>query len=170
VKIQPLDFLTFRLSIFIVLAINSCWLMASDDDDDEEDQLGTWDAYMPEEDEAPINWLDNSHAYLTNQTQSLAGWMDGFFGDPAHDAEIAESFVRLEVIEDWNSEDGNNSKIKVRGRIQMPRLSERISLVFSGEENEAGEEDFDREKDDNVGLQFRAAETERSSSQEPSSV
>jgi hypothetical protein len=138
--------------------------------DDEEDQPGTWNAYMPEEDDVPINWLDNSHAYLTNQTQSLAGWMDGFFGDPAHDAEIAESFVRLEVIEDWNSEDGNNSKIKVRGRVQMPRLSERISLVFSGEENEAGEEEFDREKDDNVGFQFRAAETGRSSSQEPSSV
>jgi hypothetical protein len=153
----PVAFLTLRLTIFFVLAINSCWLMASDDD--EEDQLGTWDAYMPEEDEAPINWLDNSHAYLTNQTQSLAGWMDGFFGDPAHDAEIAESFVRLEVIEDWNSEDGNNSRIKIRGRVQMPRLSKRLSLVFSGEENEAGEEDFDREKDDSVGLQFRAAET-----------
>ena len=131
--------------------------MASDDDED--DQLGTWDAYMPEEDEAPINWLDNSHAYLTNQTQSLAGWMDAFFGDSAHDAEIAESFLRLEVIEDWNSEDGNNSRIKVRGRVQMPRLSKRLSLVFSGEENEFGEEDFDRDKDDSIGLQFRAAET-----------
>jgi hypothetical protein len=148
----------FRLTIFLILVINSSGLKAGDEDEDE-DQLGTWDAYMPEEDEAPINWLDNSHAYLTNQTQSLAGWMDAFFGDPAHDAEIAESFLRLEVIEDWNSEDGNKSKIKIRGRVQMPRLSRRLSLVFSGDEDEAGERDFDREEKDNVGLQFRAADT-----------
>ncbi len=153
---RPGEFLTIRLTIFLTLAINSFGLMANDED---EDQLGTWDAYMPEEDEVPINWLDNSHAYITNQTQALAGWMDAFFGDPAHDAEIAESFVRLEVIENWNSEDGNKSKIKIRGRVQLPRLSKRLSLVFSGEENEFGEEDFDREKDHKVGLQFRAAET-----------
>lgn len=59
----------FRLTIFLVLIISSSGLMANDED---EDQLGTWDAYMPEEDDVPINWLDNSHAYLTNQTQALA--------------------------------------------------------------------------------------------------
>jgi hypothetical protein len=32
-----------------------------------------------------------------------------------------------------------------------------VADVFSGEDNEFGEEDFDRERDDNVGLQFRAA-------------
>ncbi len=148
--------MTFRLTVLLILVINSSGLMA---DEDDEDQPGTWNAYMPEEDEAPVNWLDNSHAYLTNQTQSLAGWMDAFFGDPAHDAEIAESFVRVEIIEDWNSEDGNKSKLRIRGRVQLPRLSKRLSLVFRGEEDEFGESGFDREPDDNVGLQFRGGET-----------
>ncbi len=82
--------MVFRLTVFLLLTINSSGLKAGDED---EDHLGTWDAYMPEEDEPPINWPDNSHAYLTNQTQSLAGWMDAFFGDSAHDAEIATSIV-----------------------------------------------------------------------------
>ena len=53
----------------------------------EEDE---WEAAAPEPDNPKVNWLDSSHGYLTNQTQTLANWMDSFFGDENYDSEQAE--------------------------------------------------------------------------------
>jgi hypothetical protein len=118
-----------RYTVLLALSLMPYTLAASDDA-----EIQGWTADVPSGDEVPVNWLDNSHAYLTNQTQSLAGWMDGFFGDPEHDADKAESFIRLELIEDWHSVDDNDLKLKIRGRVQLPMLSKRLALVFSGEE------------------------------------
>ena len=84
----------------------------------------------------PINWVDTSHAYATNQTQALTQWMDNFFGDPNYDIEKAESLVRLEWVNDWDQEDNYNTKLRLRGKLQLPKVSKRLNLVFSGEDGD----------------------------------
>ncbi len=145
---------------------------------DERDRIGNWEAAKPHEEleeniealeehqsldpnEPPVNWVDTSHAVITNQAQALTEWMDAFFGDPNYDLEQAESFLRLEFIGEWDEEDGSDSKIRLRGKVQLPRISRRLDLVFSGEEGEELTEE-EREEEDRVGLQYQVRTGKRS--------
>lgn len=118
-------------------------------------------ASEPPSGEDDINWVDSSHAYATDSTQALVEWMDEFFGDPLYDAERAESFLRLELINDWDQEDGNDFKVRIRGQVQMPRISNRIHLVFSGDDSNDLDED-EREREDAIGVQYTVNEGSRS--------
>ena len=139
-------------------------------DGDLEDTVAGWEAAAPDpndydpddfDEEGDINWVDTSHAYVTNQTQALTEWMDDFFGDPEYNLEQAESQLRLEVIDDWETEDGHDFKIRLRGKVQLPRVSRRLNLIFSGEESELDDEE-DRRVNDEVGLQLQVRERRRS--------
>lgn len=110
--------------------------------------------------EPPINWVDTSHAYATDNAQALTEWLDEFFGDPVYDAERAESYLRLELIDDWDREDGNDFKVRLRGQVQLPKISQRAHLIFSGEESEGLEED-ERKEQDSIGLQYKVREGKR---------
>ncbi len=124
-----------------------------------------WEAAAPEANDPQVNWADSSQAYLSNRTQALVNWMDSFFGDTTYDTEQPESILRLELDQDWTSQDGNSTGVKIRGRVHLPNLSNRISLVFSGDEEDVniseelapGEEEEDR-----IGLQFVGLNTKRS--------
>ena len=114
--------------------------------------------------EPPVNWADYSHAYVTDQAQALTEWMDGFFGDPNYDIEKAESLLRLEWANSWDEKDDEKSKFRLRGKLQLPAISKRLNLVFSGEDgDDLGDivED-DRESDDRVGLLYTMGERNRS--------
>ena len=114
-----------------------------------------------EVEEAPITWVDDSHAYATNKTQALTQWMDNFFGDPVNDLEQAESFLRLQLIDDWEQEDGHDFKVRLRGKVQLPKVSKRLNLVFSGEENEGLDEE-EAKQEDTVSLQYNVTDGETS--------
>jgi hypothetical protein len=109
----------------------------------------------------PINWVDSSHAYATNQAQSLTMWMDDFFGDPDYTLEQAESWARLELEDDWDQEDGHDGGLRLRGKVLLPKISTRVALVFAGEESESGDP-ADREFEDRVGLQLNVLDSDRS--------
>ena len=111
-----------------------------------------------------VTWVDSSHAYATDQAQVLTEWMDSFFGDPVYDLEEAESWLRLDFISDWDEDDGSDLKVRLRGKVQLPRISKRLDLVFSGEDGgDLGAlQDDEREVDDQVGLQYRILENLRS--------
>lgn len=145
---------------------------------DPEDSLLGWEAADPSEEleeniealetgeqldpnEPPINWVDTSHAVITNQAQALTEWMDAFFGDPDYDLEQAESLLRLEFANEWDEEDGNDFDVRVRGKVQLPRISRRASLVFSDHESDdlTAEE---RKDEDRVGLQYQVRTGNRS--------
>jgi hypothetical protein len=112
-------------------------------------------------DEEPITWVDSSHAYATDQSQELTQWMDNFFGDPVTDLEQAESFLRAEFIDDWEEEDGHDFKARLRGKVQLPRISKRLDLVFAGEEH--GQINEEEQKDeDSVSLQYEILENRKS--------
>ena len=134
------------------------------------DEIDGWEAPEPESDpvpepedpnDIPINWVDSSHSYATDQAQALTEWMDNFFGDPNYDIEKAESLVRLEWVNDWDEEDNYNTKLRLRGKLQLPRVSKRLNLVFSGEDGDTLSDD-DRQNEDRVGLLYNVAERKRS--------
>jgi len=103
------------------------------------------------------NWVDNTHAYATRKTQQLTRWMDHFFGDPEYDLEQAESFLRVQFIDDWNQPDGNNLDVRLRGKVELPRISRRLRLVFSGEDREELDEQ-ERQDEDPFGIQYQLTE------------
>jgi len=111
-----------------------------------------------------VTWIDNSHAYATDQAQALTEWMDSFFGDPVYELEEAESWLRLDLITDWDEDDGSDLKVRLRGKVQLPRISKRLDLVFSGEDGDdlGALTDDERDVDDQVGLQYEILENLRS--------
>lgn len=113
-------------------------------------------------DDKPITWVDSSHVYATDKSQALTQWMDNFFGDPLTDLEQAESFLRAEFIDDWEDEDGHNLKARLRGKVQLPRISKRLDLVFEGEEDDDSLTPGELDENDSVGLQYELAEKKNS--------
>ncbi len=111
--------------------------------------------------EPAITWVDDSHAYATNKAQALTQWMDNFFGDPLSDLEQAESFLRLQLIDDWEQEDGHDFKVRLRGKVQLPKVSQRLNLVFAGEETEGLDEDEARQED-TISLQYNVVDGKKS--------
>ncbi len=120
----------------------------------------------PTPDEPPVNWVDESHAYATDQAQALTQWMDNFFGNPEDDLDQAESFLRLITEFDWDQEDGTDFGVRLRGKVQLPRISSRIDLVFSGEEDAEDLEDVDPDErnslEDQIGVRYNVREGKRS--------
>ncbi len=109
----------------------------------------------------PINWVDTSHAAITNQAQELTQWMDDFFGDRTYNLEQAESWLRLEFIEKWDEGEGTDFKVRLRGKVQLPRISKRLDLVFQ-EDDDEGLTEEERNEQDHIGLQYKVSEGRRS--------
>lgn len=107
------------------------------------------------------HWVDSSHAYATNRTQALAQWMDDFFGAPVRDAERADTFVRVIAVDDWESRDGHDLKVRLRGQVSLPKISERVDLIFSGEENEQTLTEAERAAENDVGVRFNFRDSNR---------
>nr|BBD50092.1 hypothetical protein [Haliea sp. ETY-M] len=107
------------------------------------------------------HWVDSSHAYATNRAQALAQWMDDFFGAPIADAERANSFVRAILIDDWDERDGHDPKLRLRGQVNLPKISSRADLVFSGEEAEQTLTEEERAQENDVGVRFNFRDSNR---------
>lgn len=111
--------------------------------------------------EAPINWVDTTHAYATDQTQALTEWMDSFFGDPNYDLEQAESLVRVVWRNDFDQSDGYNTKVRLRGKLQLPKISKRLNLFFGGENGDDLSNDEEK-SEDRAGLLYTIDQRNRS--------
>lgn len=90
----------------------------------------------PDEEVVRRSLLDTSHGYVTGRFDSFARWLDGFFGKPGSDSERAYSFVRLRYDTLWEEGGGTAGRVRVRGRVRLPLLNEKLKLVFSDEEEE----------------------------------
>ena len=90
--------------------------------------------------------------------------MDGFFGDPNYDIEKPESLLRLEWANSWDEKDDEKSKFRLRGKLQLPAISKRLNLVFSGEDgdNLGTLSEDERNSSDRVGLLYNVGEKDRS--------
>lgn len=133
-----------------------------------EEAVEDWEAALPQDPNEPdANWVDSSYTYASEQTQALAEWMDGFFGVPNYDLEQAESLVRLQWTNSWDQDDDYNTNLRLRGKLQLPRISKRLNLVFSGADGDQLDGDnrtgtVADDLDDRVGLVYEVSETQRS--------
>jgi hypothetical protein len=65
---------------------------------------------------------------------ALTRWVDGFFGDVDSDTEIADSRLRLKLTTDWDDRLGTETRVSVGGKVNLPRLANRVDLVFRGDD------------------------------------
>lgn len=117
-----------------------------------------------DDEELPPNWIDSSHTVAADSAQALVEWMDDFFGDPSYDLEKAESFLRLELEHEWEEGEGNDFGVRIRGKVQLPKISRRVDLVFSDDDgaDPGGTSQQDRDDADSVALQLKVREGNRS--------
>ncbi len=105
-------------------------------------------------------WVDSSHRFATDRTMALTRWVDSFFGDMDGDAEIAESRLRLKITADWDERLGTETRVSVGGKVNLPRLADRVDLVFRGDDpDELVPGDEDDPSQSQVGLQVRLDES-----------
>jgi hypothetical protein len=82
-----------------------------------------------------LGWLDQTQAFSSNRADALATDLDRFFGVERSDLEAAYSSLRLIPEVRWE-EGGAEPRLRLRGRLHLPRIDERLSLIFSEDQGE----------------------------------
>ena len=80
------------------------------------------------------DWLDSGRRIASNTTTNFTRWVDGFFGDVDSDAELADSRLRVRMITDWDETYGTDTRASIGGKVDLPRLADRVDLVFRGDD------------------------------------
>ena len=107
------------------------------------------------------SWIDVRHAEATNRAQALVQWTDAFFGAPVQDAERADTFVRVIVSDQWDRADGHDFKLRLRGQVNLPAISNRLDLVFAGEDSENVATDDSASRSEEAGLRLNLSDKKR---------
>ena len=107
-------------------------------------------------------WVEGGHRYAARKADAMTQWVDNFFGNDERDLEQAYSRLRLRTIYDWDDRFDNEVKVRLGGKVSLPQISDRLDLVFRGEDmdgfNDRGVEDAD---EDRIGLQFEVGPEDR---------
>lgn len=83
--------------------------------------------------------IDAAHASAEESVGDLARWIDAFFSDPNY-SEEADAYLELAQELTMARHQRAGRRTRVRGRVALPALSERLSLSFRGN-NEADRAD-----------------------------
>lgn len=83
-------------------------------------------------------WVDERHTQARNWLSRAAHGMDGWFGTPNPD-DPARASLRVMMDTTWNRYDGTTIKPRIRGRLKLPALEERFSVMI-------GDEDLDYDR------------------------
>ena len=112
--------------------------------------------------ESADGWVEGGHRYAARKADEMTQWVDNFFGNDERDLEQAYSRLRLRTIYDWDDRLDNEIKVRLGGKVSLPQISERLDLVFRGEDmdgfNDRGVEDAD---EDRIGLQYEVGPADR---------
>ena len=112
--------------------------------------------------ESPDGWVEGGHRYAARKADEMTQWVDNFFGNDERDLEQAYSRLRLRTIYDWDDRLDNEVKVRLGGKVSLPQISDRLDLVFRGEDmdgfNDRGVEDAD---EDRIGLQYEVGPEDR---------
>lgn len=89
-------------------------------------------------------WADQKQKNIRQWVDRSAQKMDGWFGqsDPEHPATAS---LRVLVDNRWNKYDGYDVSPRIRGRIKLPTLEHRLSVVF-------GDDSLDDEIANNIAI------------------
>jgi len=111
-------------------------------------------------------WIDSAHQYINESICLPAEWVDSFFSTERLDEEVrAGSYVRW--INDFVQTEGGDLEYvtKVRANVRLPKASNKLKLVFEGEQEDSIEEIAsvsDEEVKTDVGLLYELFQSPRS--------
>jgi len=110
--------------------------------------------FLPEQSSEPIvpstheteenTWVDRKQKGIRHWTNRTANKIDNWFGDPDEN-EPARATLRVIVDNSWNKYDEYEVKPRIRGRIKLPTLERKLSVVF-------GDDSLDNELNGNVAI------------------
>ncbi len=83
-----------------------------------------------------LGWLDQTQATASRRANNLANRVDRFFGSERSDLEAAYSSLRFGTELRYTEGEGFDPRVRLRGRLHLPRLDERLSLIFSEDKGE----------------------------------
>lgn len=112
-------------------------------------------------------WMDRSHDRVIRSADELANWADNFFGNPRSDLEShATSRLRLRPQYEWDEEDGSDWKLRATGRLTLPQVNQRLSLVFFSDDGDSQEEFYNpalaSDGNSTLGLQYQVQQEKHS--------
>ncbi len=118
------------------------------------------------EDFFELGWLDRTQANFSGRADTLAQRMDRFFGVERSDLEAAYSSLRLGTELRYTEGEGFKPRVRLRGTVHLPRVNERLSLIFSEDKGEGASyysqnELLNKPQSTRVNLEVNLAETER---------
>ena len=89
-------------------------------------------------------WADQKQKKISNWVDRTANKMDGWFGtvDPE---KPATATLRILLDNHWNKYDGYDVSPRIRGKIKLPTLEKRLSVVF-------GDDSLDDEIQNNIAI------------------
>ncbi len=127
------------------------------------------DSQPPDPEQPPAvtddTWIDVGRHQIITGADNIAEWMNDFFGDVRTEEDAPFSTLRLRYEQEWDEANQFDSDIKLRGKVYLPQLNKRLSLLFDDEDTgETGRDDLlidERDTAENVTLQYRAKEEER---------
>ena len=89
-------------------------------------------------------WIDEQHSSARRGIKGLAHQLDDWFGEPDPN-DPASANLRIILDTNWNKYDDVSFKPRIRGRLRLPVLEERLSVVF-------GDDSLDNELQDEAHI------------------
>ena len=89
-------------------------------------------------------WTDRQQKSIRHWTQKTANKIDNWFGEPDPN-QPASATLRVIIDNSWNKHDGYEIKPRIRGKLKLPTLERKVSLVF-------GDDSLDNELENNVAI------------------
>ena len=119
-----------------------------------------------------MEWLDEVHEQGSTGVLQVSDWIDHFFDDERTAAEENRSRVRLRMTAGVEEGDGVDFEPRANIRLHLPKLSNRLNLLFFASEDDNPEDEGARpdpdirgdnnKKDAAVALQYFLRESDKS--------
>lgn len=104
--------------------------------------------------EPKTSWVDEHHQRIATQVDDSAKRIDGWFRSDQVDHENARATLKLYVDNNWNEYTGIQTKVRVRGKVHLPNMSERLKLVFGDDSlDDETQSDITRRSDSAISNQ-----------------
>lgn len=100
--------------------------------------------YAPTQMTEDLSWIDRRQKSIRQWADRTAQRIDGWFGEGYED-ETAKATLRVIFDNKWNKYDDYEFKPRIRGKIDLPTLERKLSLVF-------GDDSLDNEIDNNIAI------------------
>ena len=86
------------------------------------------------------NWVDQQHGATSRGLDRFAQRMDSWFGTPDPN-QPASAALRIMLDTEWNKHDDFSVKPRIRGRVKLPVLENKLSVVFGDDslDNQLGD-------------------------------